>query len=133
VYCLNVLHDAADGGDHGFKLGVLDAELFATKAGKSVVAGAAVGIGGFPLGAYPALQEQALQGWIEGAFLDGKDVVGGVLDGEGDTVAVQGRAGEGFEDEHVESAGHQVRFFWHGHEYIDCLWIERQELAEKFP
>lgn len=98
---LGVLHNARDGGDHFLELGVFNAELFTAGASEGVEAGAAVGVSDSPLGFDPALEKKALEGGVQGAFFDGEDVAGDVFEGEGDAIAVEGGAGEGFKDEHV--------------------------------
>jgi hypothetical protein len=84
--------------------------LLAAGGGKSVKAGAAIGLGYLPFGFDPSLKKKPLQGGIERAFFNCQHVIGKTFDGLGYAVPVKGGAGEGLEDEHVEGAGKQVRF-----------------------
>ena len=78
-------------------------ELATALGGELVVLGAAVGFGERPLGGDPAALLHAMEGWIERAFLDAEEVVGGALNVEDNPVAVKGAILiERLEDEKVE-------------------------------
>src|SRR5438445_11461933 len=121
-----VLEYATDGRDHLTKLREFRSELLASGGGQGVITCAAVGFCPFPFGFHPSLKEQALQSGIERTFFDGENVLRQSFDGEGNSVAVLRSACERLEDQHVESSGHEVRFFPHRVQYIDYLWIECQ-------
>jgi hypothetical protein len=59
-----------------------------------------------------------MESGIEGAFFDAEDVFRNHLDVEGDAVAVERAASEGFEDQEGEGALEEVVFgFEHGRSY----------------
>ena len=73
---------------------------------KRVIARAAIARGHAPLRLHPALDQHALQGRVERAFLHLQHLFRAVLDVFGDFITVQPAAhGQGFQDEQVERAG----------------------------
>ena len=84
--------------------------LLAASNSERVKARSAIRLSHLPFGLNPTLEKEALEGGIKRAFFHRQHIVGESFDGLGDAVAVKGGAGEGFEDEHVESAGKQIRF-----------------------
>jgi hypothetical protein len=110
-------------------------ELLFAFAGEAVVFGGAAEVGVLPFGGDPALIFEAVEGGIEGTLADGEDFTGEDLDALGDAPTVEGLAGDGFEDEKVESALEEVG--WLGHEdtsnidNIPRLSTMRQEAERK--
>ncbi len=101
-------HDAGYGeGEFGVLLG-FEGELLTAGFGDFVDAGAAIVGGDAPDAVDPAVQFEALEGGVEGAFLDEEFVVRGLLDVLDDAVAVEVAEGKGAEDEHVQGAGEGV-------------------------
>ena len=96
--------NAGDGGELAAPLLGLFFEGFSAAVGEEVVLGAAIVFGGTPLGLDAAGALEASEGGEEGAGVDAEDAVAGLLDAEGDAVAVHGLKGEGFEDQHFEGS-----------------------------
>ena len=85
-------------------------------SGKGVELGDAAGFGGLGFRLDPTLLFETVEGGIEGALLDEEDIAGDLLDAFGDGPAVDGRYGDGFEDEQVESALDEIG--WSAHTMI---------------
>jgi hypothetical protein len=106
-----MFQDTADGGDDRVPAGLVEVELFAAGGGEGIGAGAAAGVCLAPGGADPPGLLHAVEGGIEGSFLDAEDIGRHLLDGGHDGVAVEGAAAvEYLEDEKVEGALQGVRF-----------------------
>ena len=105
----------ADGGGDGRPAAFLVNELFAAGRSEFVDTGAAVVFGGGPLGADPAGFFQAMQGRIEGAFLNAQQIGDG-LDLRGNALAMQRTAPvEDLEDQERQGSLECVLF---GHSQI---------------
>jgi hypothetical protein len=99
------LDDARDGSHDALELGDLDVKLAVSVGSEGVVAGTTVAGGDSPLCRDPALEEHALESGIEGAFLYLEDLIGLLLDGLRDLIAVKpAMNGEGFKDKKIERA-----------------------------
>ncbi len=85
-------------------------ELLTARGSQAIVASAAIVFRHAPLGADPAVLFHAMEGGVEGTFLDAEDVFGNLLDVKSDAVAVHGRASEGLEDQEGERALEKVVF-----------------------
>jgi len=108
-----VFDDEVDGGGEAGPGFALALELGAAGGGDGIEAGLAVGLGGSPLGADPALLLEAVEGGVEGALLDLEDFVGELLDALGDGPAVFGLEGDGLEDEEVEGSLDEIVWLSH--------------------
>jgi hypothetical protein len=71
-------------------------------SGEFIDAGTAAFFGLDPRGLDELVAFQAMEGGVEGAFLDAQQAFGDRLDVEGDAEAVIGATGERFEDEEIE-------------------------------
>ena len=66
---------------------------------------------------------EAMEGWVEGAFFDLEQLVGGALDVQNDAVAMEAAAlGEGLENEEIETAL-EVVFAHPAHPYVSWYGI----------
>ena len=67
-----------------------------------------------PLALDPAIQFQALESGVQGAFFDAQQIVGQLLNPLGDGIAMQMARPQYFEDEHVQRTRQEVGlwFFW---------------------
>lgn len=87
-------------------------------AGRSEFVGADAAIGGrdAPFGFDEFGFQEALQGGVEGAFFDLKEIVGGALDVLGESVAVERLDFKDAQNHHFESAGEEIALFifFHG-------------------
>jgi hypothetical protein len=107
--------DAGDGGELAAPLLGLFLEGLAAAFGEEVVLGAAIVFAGSPLGLDAGGALEAGEGGEEGAGVYAEDAVAGLLDAQGDAVAVHGLEGEGLEDEHLECSLDEVAgFVGHG-------------------
>src|ERR1700687_1776246 len=79
-------------------------ELFAPSRSQLVVLGAAVVLGGAPVGLDPAASLKAMQGRIERALLNLHDVTRNLLQALGNGPAVARAESESFQNEEIESA-----------------------------
>src|SRR5207302_8911996 len=97
------LDDAIDCAEDTLEPRELDRELLASCGGKAVVARAAIARGDTPLRRNPAVDQHALQRWVQRAFFHLKNVLGTLLDGICHLVAMQ-RAikREGLQNKQVE-------------------------------
>src|ERR1051325_1407148 len=86
--------DGRDGGDEPGEVARLGGELSSSLGGDGVEFGAAPLVGEAPFGVEPAVALHAIEGRIEGAFLDADDVAGAVRDPAEDAEAVEWAAGE---------------------------------------
>src|SRR5579864_2267151 len=68
------LNDARNGADDAPELRQLDFQLFASRGGQAIVAGAAIFRRRPPVRVHPAFDEHALERWIKRAFLDLQDL-----------------------------------------------------------
>ncbi len=98
-------------------------QLFAAGRGQFVIARFAIVIGDAPLGFDPALRFQAIKRGIKRSLFNMQDVLRHLLYPIGDGEAVPRIVLERFQDQHVERAVNEVRFFL-GHTlfcYLDSL------------
>src|SRR4051812_9300165 len=93
------LEHLLNGFDHTVEIVALGGELFTAGGCERVIAGAPIVLRRSPFGSHPTVQEESLERWVERAFADLEDVVGGLLELQGDAIAVHGAFGEGFEDQ----------------------------------
>jgi len=121
--------DAGDGGELASPLLGLFLESFAAAVGEEVVLGAAIVFAGSPLRLDAGGALEAGEGGEEGAGVDAEDAVADLLDAQGDTVAVHGLEGEGFEDEHFEGSLDEVAgLVGHGAFPLDGLEVQEVPL-----
>jgi hypothetical protein len=107
--------DAGDGGELAAPLVGFFFEGLAAAVGEEVVLGAAIVLGGTPLGLDAGGAFEAGEGGEERAGVDAEDAVADLLDPQGDAIAVHGLEGEGFEDQHFECSLNEIAgFVGHG-------------------
>src|SRR3954466_6856993 len=87
----------------------LGGEPLLAGGGQRVEARAAIVLGGAPFRCDPAVQQQALQGRVEGTLTDLQHLLRDDLEALGNAVAVQRARDERTQDQQVERAGQQVR------------------------
>ena len=81
-----------------------------------IILGLAFRLGKAPFGRDPTAPLHAVQRGIKGAFLNGQEIVAGLLNAVGDGVTVQRAAGKRFQHQHVQGPLDEVAFFaWFGH------------------
>src|SRR5579859_962212 len=102
-YGLNGLSDAIVVLKLGF-------ELLLTRRAEAVEADLTVGFGDAPLGGGPALEQDLLQCWVEGAFFHFEDFAGEHVDALGDGVTVQRAGVEDAQYEHGQCSGRHAGF-----------------------
>src|SRR6185437_7753908 len=100
--------DGVDRADHPLELRLLSGELLSAGGGERVVSRAAIVVRRAPLGAHVAVEEEALEGGVEGAFADLEYVLGDVAQSLGDAVAVHRLGAQGAKDEEVKGTGEQL-------------------------
>lgn len=83
----------------------LGGEMFAAGGCELVEADFAIGLRQAPFAGGPAVEEDFLEGGVEGAFFGGESFAGERVDALGDGVAMEGAMLEDAEDEHDEGAG----------------------------
>ena len=87
---------------------VCSGELLFAGRGQPVEFGPTVVLGNAPFGDDETLLLEFMEGGVQGALFDLKDVIGALLDPAGDSIAVGGRPGQGLEDHQVERAFEEV-------------------------
>jgi len=103
------------GDDGGGLLPVLSFGLegFAAGLGEVVEAGAAIVLGGAPLGFDGAFLFEFEEDWVESALIDGEEIAADLLDAAGEAVAVERAEDvESFEDHEGEGSLEDVGFFY---------------------
>lgn len=102
--------DVADGGGDGGPAALILLELFSAGGGDFVDAGAAFVFGDDPVGGDPTGLFHAMEGGVEGAFLDAEEIGDG-LDVGGDAITVEGAAAiEDLQDQEGECALERIEF-----------------------
>src|SRR5438046_4968310 len=97
--------DGADAFDELFKALFRALQFFLPGGSQPVELGFAVGVRRFPLGANPSAHLHAVQSGIERAFLHGQQLIGGSLDVQNNSVAVQlSHLRKSFQNEEVETS-----------------------------
>jgi hypothetical protein len=104
------LHDAGNGAGEALPFAGFAREALAAFSSETVELGAAIVLGEAPLGVDDAVQLESMKGWIERPFFDAQDFVGNLLDPLRDAPTVHRSAGEGFQDQHVQSALNEGAF-----------------------
>jgi hypothetical protein len=80
------------------EFGAFNRQLLAAGRRERVVPGTAVVLGRAPLGFRPTFEEQALQGWLEGAFAHFQHIAGDRSEPLSDAIAVKWSYRARFED-----------------------------------
>src|SRR6185295_72922 len=106
---LRCVEDLVDGEDQAIEFVPFGRELLAAGGGERVEARASVVFRYAPLRFHPAVEQQALQRWIQGAFPDLQYVVRHGAEMLGDAVAVHRTSHQALQNEQVERAWKKVR------------------------
>jgi hypothetical protein len=99
----------------------LGIQLLPSFAGKGVKLGFTPRVRVFPLGVEPAAFFQTVQGGIERALENLKEIAGDLLNALRDGLAVNGAGGGDFKDEHIESSLEERDFFWRHVQHLVVL------------
>jgi len=112
--CLRGLQDSGDGGDLFSPFSFFAVESLSTLVRQGVILCAPAILGGLPFAFDQPGSLQALKGDEQGACIKAKNTLTHLFEADSDPVTVHGLEGQGFQDEHVESALNEVtRFFRH--------------------
>src|SRR5579883_1077184 len=125
--CLCALHHSPDGRNHQLELRNLFPKLLPSRRSQRVIARPAIRLCLLPFGFHPSLQQKPLQRRIERAFLHRQYIVRKPFDRLRYAVAVQRRARQSFQNQHVEGSRKEFRSF--SHALIYRLSMDRKSMA----